>query len=129
MSQDQLTLVIATEFSATPGPRYELQGPYSGEKFLKELLQPRFDQAVSKGATLLVDLDGTEGYVLLVPGKREESGAANGPKEGEGPADQGHGGHSIQCPEKRLPIERGAEKACRQARFNGRTERRAPLNP
>lgn len=58
----QRTLVIATEFSPTPGPRYVWQGEHSGEKFLKELLQPRFDEAAREGDTLLVDLDGTEGY-------------------------------------------------------------------
>jgi hypothetical protein len=58
----ELTLLIAEEFSPTPGPRYDTQGPSSGEKFLKHWLQPKFDEAVKAGATLLVDLDGTEGY-------------------------------------------------------------------
>ena len=58
----QLTLVIATEFSATPGPRYERQGPDSGEKFREKLLLPKFDEAEKMGLTLLVDLDGTAGY-------------------------------------------------------------------
>jgi len=58
----QITLCIATEFSETPGPRTREEGDFSGEQFLEELLLPRFKDAVSKGAQLLVDLDGTEGY-------------------------------------------------------------------
>lgn len=61
VAQD-IYLSIAKEFSETPGPRQVNEGDFSGEKFLKELLIPRFEQARSEKVALLVDFDGTEGY-------------------------------------------------------------------
>lgn len=55
-------LKIATEFSDTPGPRYKTEGPYSGEIFREEVLYPQFQEIVSSGSKLVVDLDGTQGY-------------------------------------------------------------------
>lgn len=61
VTQD-IRLSIAREFSETPGPRKCEEGDFAGEQFLNELLVPRFEQARAEKATLLVDLDGTEGY-------------------------------------------------------------------
>lgn len=59
---DQLVLRIASDYTATPGPRNQAEGDYSGEAFLAEMLEPRFLDARKRGAKLLVDLDGAEGY-------------------------------------------------------------------
>lgn len=55
-------LRIATEFSATPGPRNRMEGEFSGEAFLETLLRPRFLDARQADQQLLVDLDGADGY-------------------------------------------------------------------
>jgi hypothetical protein len=59
--KEQIVLSVARDFSRTPGPRRVEEGKYSGDEFL-QLLRDRFDQAVSRGVTLLVDLDGAAGY-------------------------------------------------------------------
>lgn len=53
---------IAEDYTATPGPRNQGEGDYSGEHFLGTLLEPRFLEARAKGEMLLIDLDGAEGY-------------------------------------------------------------------
>jgi hypothetical protein len=58
----RMHLSISNEFTRYPGPRYESQGKNSGEKFLNDLLKPRFSEAEISGQHLVVDLDGTEGY-------------------------------------------------------------------
>jgi hypothetical protein len=55
-------LSVANEFTTTPGARFERDGQYSGEKFYKECLLPRFKNALNDGEKLTVDLDGTTGY-------------------------------------------------------------------
>ena len=57
-----LTIVIRTEFSDSPGARYRKDGPNSGEEFFEELLKPRFEEAVKNGVKLEIDLDGVWGY-------------------------------------------------------------------
>jgi hypothetical protein len=57
-----LYLSVAKEFSETPGPRSREEGDWSGEQFLEDVLGPKFDQAAREGTTLMIDLDGTEGY-------------------------------------------------------------------
>ena len=57
-----LKLVVATEFSETPGPRSREEGPFSGELFLDDLLRPKYKAAVEAREKLIIDLDGTEGY-------------------------------------------------------------------
>jgi hypothetical protein len=61
---------IAREFTDTPGPRFEVQGPWSGEMFRKKHLSNWFRDAIRAGATLVVDLDGGYGYA---PSFLEES--------------------------------------------------------
>lgn len=53
---------IAKEFSRTPGPRYEREGQFSGEKFRKEYFYPRLLKAIKDNEELLVDLDGVAGF-------------------------------------------------------------------
>lgn len=56
------TINVSSEFSRTPGPRSPDEGDFSGEEFLQKLLKPRFEQALAANTSLLVVLDGTEGY-------------------------------------------------------------------
>jgi len=55
-------LVIASDFSTTPGARYREDGEFSGQEFLEKLLQPEFEKAVNGEYILKVDLDGVWGY-------------------------------------------------------------------
>lgn len=57
-----LTISIAKDYSDTPGPRAKGEGDFSGQEFLEKHLLPAFEQALSDKGTLLIDLDGTEGY-------------------------------------------------------------------
>lgn len=57
-----MTIKIA-EFSKNPGPRYIVEGPFSGEEFRNTILKPQFDAARAAGENLHVILDGVEfGY-------------------------------------------------------------------
>lgn len=58
---EKLTLRVV-EFSRTPGFRYIKDGPFSGELFRRDFLQPRFQEALDRKAILVVILDGTQGY-------------------------------------------------------------------
>lgn len=58
---EKLTLRVV-EFSRTPGFRKIVDGPFSGELFLRDFLQPRFQEALDHKTTLLVILDGARGY-------------------------------------------------------------------
>jgi hypothetical protein len=57
-----LRISVAKDYSDTPGPRSKDEGDYSGQEFLERLLLPMYEQARSEKGTLLIDLDGTEGY-------------------------------------------------------------------
>jgi hypothetical protein len=50
------------DFSSCPGPRYIVEGEYSGEQYRKEILEPRLRECIQNKAPLTVDLDGTAGY-------------------------------------------------------------------
>jgi hypothetical protein len=58
----ELKIIIAKDFSPTPGARYYTDGPFSGEEFYDKLLSVKFNEALESGRKLVVDLDGTEGY-------------------------------------------------------------------
>lgn len=51
-------IVVARDYARTPGPRFESQGPYSGERFRDTLLV----NALNSAERVYVDLDGTSGY-------------------------------------------------------------------
>jgi hypothetical protein len=57
----KLTLRVL-DFSATPGFRHIEDGPFSGELFYRDHLQPKFQEAVDKNMVLVVVLDGAKGY-------------------------------------------------------------------
>ena len=61
-TQVMKVISIAKGFSETPGPRARDEGDFSGDQFLEDVLRPAYVQAVKEGSTLIVDLDGTEGY-------------------------------------------------------------------
>ena len=58
----RITIVVARDFSDTPGPRNKSDGEFSGEEFLHTTLRPAFIDARKQGTRLFVDLDGAEGY-------------------------------------------------------------------
>lgn len=62
MPKTLLKISVSREFSETPGPRFKAEGDFSGQEFLEKLLLPAYKQAVVEDGTLLIDLDGTEGY-------------------------------------------------------------------
>jgi hypothetical protein len=54
--------VSVIEFTDTPGARYRTDGPYSGEQFREEHLEPVFEKNKNQDFNLSVNLDGTAGY-------------------------------------------------------------------
>lgn len=56
------TLFVSSDFSTTPGPRYDSEGSYSGELFREEALVPYLKSAIESQQSFIVDLDGTAGY-------------------------------------------------------------------
>lgn len=62
MATNVMKVVRIKEFSETPGPRAREEGPFSGEEFLETVFRPAYLKAREEGESLLVDLDGTEGY-------------------------------------------------------------------
>lgn len=52
---------IANDFSKTPGGRYINEGPNSGELFRKQILLPKYKQAVEGNTELVVNFDGCYG--------------------------------------------------------------------
>lgn len=59
---EQVYLKIAKDFSETPGSRSRDEGDFSGDEFLERHLCPLYEKARQMRSTLLVDLDGSEGY-------------------------------------------------------------------
>ncbi|HEY3823834.1 MAG TPA: STAS-like domain-containing protein [Bryobacteraceae bacterium] len=57
-----MNLIIATDYTNLPGPRFRKQGPFSGEEFRESVLRPKFEEAREKGELLHIDLDGGYGY-------------------------------------------------------------------
>jgi hypothetical protein len=59
MADKEKTVSVARDFSLAPAGRNVSDGPYSGEAFRERILVPALH---SFGGTLVVDLDGPEGY-------------------------------------------------------------------
>lgn len=57
-----ITYVIANDYTDTPGPRYENEGPFSGENFRKTVLLDLLKKAQEQNTTILIDFDGGYGY-------------------------------------------------------------------
>lgn len=57
-----MDIVIARDFTDTPGARYITDGEFSGESFRNELLEPKFKEALEKNEKLIIDFDGAYGY-------------------------------------------------------------------
>lgn len=57
------TYSIAENFSTTPGPRFKDEGEHSGELLREEYLLDLVRDAVENRQKLLIDLDGTHGYL------------------------------------------------------------------
>lgn len=53
---------IANDFSRTPGARNITDGPFSGEEFYKNILNPKFKLAIKEKTKLEITLDGTAGF-------------------------------------------------------------------
>lgn len=52
------TYSIAEQYTRFPGPRYEEQGPHSGQAFLRDVLVP----LLGSSDEITLDLDGAVGY-------------------------------------------------------------------
>lgn len=58
-----ITINISTDFSDCPGPRYFIQGDFSGEQFYHTLLNEKFANCIQQNTDLLLNLDDTNGYM------------------------------------------------------------------
>ncbi len=54
--------ISISDFSRTPGSRKIIEGPYSGELFLNDYLEPKFLEIKDGPYKVVVNLDGTRGY-------------------------------------------------------------------
>jgi hypothetical protein len=59
---DKIYFKISTDYTRTPGPRYEKEGPYSAELLLRTKLDALFREAMESNRVLSIDLDDTAGY-------------------------------------------------------------------
>lgn len=59
---DEFKIVIAKDFSTTPGGRWRNLGPFSGQEFYDDVLLPRYEAAVAAEEKLHVYLDGARSY-------------------------------------------------------------------
>jgi STAS-like domain of unknown function (DUF4325) len=55
-------IIIAKDFSITPGSRYPAEGPFSGQEFREKILLPKFNEALANSEKLVIVLDGTIGF-------------------------------------------------------------------
>lgn len=57
-----IEIKVARDFTDTPGGRYITEGEFSGELFRKNILLPKYKEALQKKEKLIIDLDGCYGY-------------------------------------------------------------------
>ena len=57
-----LVINVASDFSDTPGGRFEHEGPHSAQEFYRQLLLPQYTIARREGRRVTVNLDGVAGY-------------------------------------------------------------------
>lgn len=57
-----IVISVAKDYSVYPGPRYRIQGKWSGEDFYHVMLRPKFLEALESKVNLIVKLDGVVGY-------------------------------------------------------------------
>lgn len=55
-------IIVWQDFTDNPGARYRKDGPFSGQEFLEDYLEPRFIKAKNENYKLEIDLDGVWGY-------------------------------------------------------------------
>lgn len=61
-TKSTLCFKIASDFSQTPGPRFIVEGDYSGEQFREECLRQLMTCAIEENKNVQIDLDGAAGY-------------------------------------------------------------------
>ena len=54
-------IIVAKDFTDTPGTRFRTHGEHSGQEFRETLLKPKYD-ALKPREILEIDFDGTYGY-------------------------------------------------------------------
>lgn len=60
--KEKIIINIAKDFTKMPGGRFKKAGPFSGEEFRKEILKPKYQEAISKGTILQINFDGCFGF-------------------------------------------------------------------
>lgn len=63
MAEQTKIIKYIKDFSLRPGPRYIIQGDFSGELFYNDYLKEWFEEANRSNMVLEVVLDGTDGYL------------------------------------------------------------------
>jgi hypothetical protein len=58
----EITIRVA-DWSETPGGRERKHGPMSAVQFCEERLYPSFEEAIERDSVVVVDLDGTAGFL------------------------------------------------------------------
>lgn len=52
-----MKIILAKDFSISPGGRYKKYGPYSGEEFRESILVPKMSEALANNEKLTIDFD------------------------------------------------------------------------
>lgn len=60
--EEQKIIIVISDYSKSPGPRYCRQGDDSGEDFYHKVLNKKFKEAFDKNLELEINLDGPDGY-------------------------------------------------------------------
>lgn len=56
------TIIIAKQYTKSPGGRFRKEGEYSGEDFRETILKREYEHSKKNDENLIVDLDGGYGY-------------------------------------------------------------------